>query len=149
MTAPPPYPRTPYLWPTPHATRDDRVLSRDEAGHWLREPVTVEEKLDGANVSLWLDPMTGPQVASRGGPDAMDRAGQLGRLRAWAGERLDAVAELLADGWAAYGEWLWLRHGAARRTTLCPTGSSSSTSGTWSRASRRCRFGTTAPVRSG
>lgn len=89
------------------------MLTPDEAGRWLREPVIAEEKLDGANVSLWLDPSAGPKVASRGGPDAMDRAGQLGRLRAWVGERLDAVGQLLADGWALYGEWLWLRHGTA------------------------------------
>lgn len=41
----------------------------------------------------------------------MDRAGQLGRLRAWAAERLPELEVLLADGWVLYGEWLWVRHG--------------------------------------
>ena len=53
------------------------------------------------------------QVAPRGGADAMDRAGQLGRLRAWAAERLPDLTVLLDDGWVLYGEWLWLRHGVA------------------------------------
>ena len=113
MRPPPPYPRTPYLWTPPSGAPDDKVLSPEEAARFLREPVVVEEKLDGANVSLWLDDDGLPQVASRGGPDAMDRAGQLGRLRAWAYEHLGALQTLLADGWAAYGEWLWLRHGVA------------------------------------
>lgn len=105
--APPPYPRTPHLWP-PDSGQARFVLAPAEAERWLREPVVVEEKLDGANVSLWWD--EGVQVASRGGPGSIDRAGQLGRLRAWAAARTEPLQELLADGWCAYGEWLWLRH---------------------------------------
>jgi hypothetical protein len=75
----------------------------------LSDPVVVEEKLDGANVSLWLDAGR-VRVASRGGVDAMDRASQLGRLRAWVAERHSGLTTLLADGRAAYGEWLWLEH---------------------------------------
>lgn len=107
-SAPPPYPRTPHLWPPAGGTAR-LVLGAAEADRWLHEPVVVEEKLDGANVSLWWD--GGPRVASRGGAGAMDRAGQLGRLRAWSAERAGALEVLLADGWALYGEWLWLRHG--------------------------------------
>ena len=43
----------------------------------------------------------------------MDRAGQLGRLHAWAVERLPDLAPLLRDGWVLYGEWSWLCHGVA------------------------------------
>lgn len=107
---PPPYPRTPHLWTVPGRIDDDRVIPPDERAGWLRAPLVVEEKLDGANVSLWLDDGR-MQVASRGGAGAMDRAGQLGRLRAWAAERDASLRGLLADGWAIYGEWLWLTHG--------------------------------------
>lgn len=107
---PPPYPRTPHLWPTTqHPSR--LVLSPVEAERWLHEPVIVEEKLDGANVSLWWD--DGVRVASRGGLGSMDRAGQLGRLRALTAERTETLRGLLADGWVLYAEWLWLRHGVA------------------------------------
>ncbi len=109
-SGPPPYPRTPHLWPD--AVRPARlVLSAPAVAHWLHEPVVVEEKLDGANVSLWWD--DGVQVASRGGVGSMDRAGQLGRLRAWAAQRAEPLQVLLADGSVLYGEWLWLRHGVA------------------------------------
>ncbi len=111
MTGPPPYPRTPHLWPdTAHPRR--LVVPPEEVADWLRSPVVVEEKLDGANVSLWWAEGA-VRVAPRGGPDAMDRAGQLGRLRAWAADRSDRLEPLLADGWVLYGEWLWMRHGVA------------------------------------
>ena len=107
MTAPPPYPRTPYLW-RDDGVKTNLVPSAERAG-WLTRPVVVEEKLDGANVSLWWE-SGAVRVASRGGEDARDRAGQLGRLRGWAAEHHLALATLLANGRAAYGEWLWLTH---------------------------------------
>lgn len=111
MTAPPAYPRTPYLWPPPAGAGEDRVVPPDEAATWLTSPVVVEEKLDGANVSIWREASGRIDVAPRGGPGAADRAGQLGRLRAWAAERDEALRTLTADGTAVYGEWLWLAHG--------------------------------------
>jgi RNA ligase len=92
---PQPYPRTPYLNETP-------------AG-FLDGPLRVEEKLDGANVALWrVDHDV--EVMSRGGPGAMDRGRQLGRLRAWVRERHDAVRQLTDDGTVIYAEWLWRTH---------------------------------------
>jgi len=108
---PPPYPRTPHLWP-PQASAGRLVLPPDEAQRWLQVPVVVEEKLDGANVALWLgEPESEVRVASRGGADARDRAGQLGRLRAWSAERREGLCRLLEGGWTLYAEWLWLEHG--------------------------------------
>lgn len=49
----------------------------------------------------------GSRVAGRAGRGAMDRAGQLGRLRAWGGRRIVALRTLLASGCVLYGEWLW------------------------------------------
>lgn len=73
--------------------------------------MVVEEKLDGANVSIWWD--CGLQIASRGGVGSQDRGNQLGRLRAWVAERATHLEPLLADGQVLYAEWLWVRHGVA------------------------------------
>ncbi len=107
--APPPYPRTPYLWPPSAGATDDRVLAPAERPAWLQRPVTVEEKLDGANVSVWWE-ADRPEVASRGGVGAMDRAGQLGPLRARVYASYEQLRGLLDGGWVLYAEWLWLTH---------------------------------------
>lgn len=98
MTPPAPYPRMAYL--------------ADDPGPFLGVPCDVEEKLDGANVAIWLDD-GGLRVMSRGGPGATDRAGQLGRLRAWVAERDEQLRKLCTGVTVVYGEWLWLRHGTA------------------------------------
>jgi RNA ligase len=106
----PPYPRVPHLAPGPGATRDDLVLSREACERLLEGGVHIEEKLDGANISLAIGDNRQIEVASRGGPGAIDRGNHLGRARAWATERSDALHRLLADGRILYGEWLLTRH---------------------------------------
>ncbi len=112
MTWPPQYPRVPHLPPAPEATRDDLVLDRRATSALLAERVVVEEKLDGANVMLWLD-RDAVKAATRGGPGARDRGAQLGPLRAWAAGRIDTLRPLLADRRVLYGEWMWLTHSIA------------------------------------
>jgi hypothetical protein len=70
----------------------------------------VEEKVDGANVSLWLEDGR-VLVGARGGTDTMDRGSQFGRLRGWVAEHDPALRPVLDSGWAMYAEWLWVRHG--------------------------------------
>jgi hypothetical protein len=111
MKACPPYPRVQHLAPGPGITRDDIVLSDDEREQLLGGRVRIEEKLDGANVSLAIGEDRGIEVASRGGPGAIDRGNHLGRARAWAVERSDDLHRLLSDGRILYGEWLLTRHG--------------------------------------
>lgn len=105
----PSYPRMPYLWGSEAITRGDRVLDSAQISDWLLHPVAVEEKLDGANVSIWLE-QSQIQVASRGGPDAMDRGGQLGPLRSRVNAGYGQFQPLLQNGLVLYAEWLWLTH---------------------------------------
>jgi hypothetical protein len=90
-------------------------LTPSQARPFFEEEVVMEEKLDGANVTLWLDANRIVQAATRGGTGALDRAGQLGPLRAWIGARADNLRDLLEGNWVLYGEWLWLSHGTAYR----------------------------------
>lgn len=111
MTAPPPYPRMPHLV-AGRGTRDDVVLGPDAASGLLTQLVMVEEKLDGANVTVWLEEGR-VSCSLRSGPGAMDRAGQLGPLRAWLAEHDEVMRLLLAPGVAVYAEWLLLTHSVA------------------------------------
>lgn len=113
MNHPPKYPRTPYLWSHASMSVEDRTLAPEEAQEWFTRPVLVEEKVDGANVTVWQDDRGLLQVASRGGAGASDRGRQLGRLRAWVAERMLPLTGATAGGQVLYGEWLWVRHGVA------------------------------------
>lgn len=108
---PKPYPRVAHLPPGAGASRDDQVLTPEQAAPFFSEPVAVEEKLDGASVALWLDSSSLIRAGTRGGAGAIDRARQLGPLRGWTAERADNLRGLLAGETVLYGEWLWLAHG--------------------------------------
>lgn len=85
------------------------MLSDDDVARMLERPVAIEEKLDGANVTIWCSDGR-VQCALRSGLGSTDRAGQLGPLRAWVAERSDALHALLVDAGALYAEWLLLSH---------------------------------------
>ena len=106
--SPPPYPRVGHLV-AGRGSRDDVDLDAAGVQAVVGGEVVVEEKLDGANVSLWLED---GQVACglRSGPGAMDRAGQLGPLRAWIAQHDEALRQALAHYEAIYAEWLLLSH---------------------------------------
>ena len=108
MSPPPPFPRVPHLVPG-RGTRDDVDLGPGEVAELLTREVVVEEKVDGANVSLWLEDGT-VRCGLKAGPGAMDRAGQLGPLRAWAARHDDSLRAVLDSCDAVYAEWLLVRH---------------------------------------
>lgn len=107
LEKPPSFPRIPHL-PGSAAGEDDTFVGWSEP--WLRRPLVVEEKLDGANVSLWLSGPDRIEVGPRSGARRRDRAGQLGRLRAWAEEHREALTTLLRPGEVLFAEWMWLQH---------------------------------------
>jgi hypothetical protein len=90
-------------------TRDDQSLPASAVDLLLADSLVVEEKLDGANVSLWYDNQS-VKAALRSGATSMDRAGQLGTLRAWAAQHSDHLIGLLSHGGVLYGEWLYVGH---------------------------------------
>ncbi|NLV56241.1 MAG: hypothetical protein GXY13_11585 [Acidimicrobiales bacterium] len=111
-TAPAPYPRIAHL-AGGRGTSDDKVLSETDRARLLGSPVAIEEKLDGANVVLWLDDHV-VRCALRSGPGGADRAGQLGPLRAWIAENNGALVGVLGDEpLGLYAEWLLLTHTVA------------------------------------
>lgn len=106
---PPSFPRIPRLTGGGDLG-DDRVAEAGLVRELLREPVVVEEKLDGMNVAVWLDGAGWPVVAGRSGKTQGDRGGQLGRVKTWLGEHAEAVKAVIEPGGALYGEWLGRVH---------------------------------------
>lgn len=109
---PPPYPRIPHLV-SGRGTRDDLVLDASSVRELLSHEAVAEEKLDGANVAVWKGSDGRPTAALRGGPEAPDRTGQRGQLRAWTAAH-DLQLDAVLDDWPVlFGEWMLLTHTVA------------------------------------
>jgi len=105
------YPQTPHLaWLGSSAPRDDKVLAREEAVQFLGHEVTVEEKLDGANVGISLDSFGELRFQNRGQFLEPPFTGQFTRLNGWATQYGQALVSLLAPDLILFGEWLAARH---------------------------------------
>lgn len=104
------YPSTPHLlWLSQTPPRNDKVLSAAEAEFLLRDRVTVEEKIDGANIGLSLGRDDQIQVQNRGGYLERPFGGQFSRLNGWLREHEDVLANLLR-GRIFFGEWCAAQH---------------------------------------
>jgi len=104
------FPRTPHLvWLGKSSPRGDKLMAAPEAGEWLRRPMSVEEKVDGANLGLSLGDGR-LRAQSRG--HYLDRraAGQWKPLWRWLARREERLHTLLAPSMIAFGEWCSAEH---------------------------------------
>lgn len=105
------FPQTPHLaWLGEGAPRDDKVLAADEVAALLAHDVVVEEKLDGANLGLSLDPEGGLRAQNRGQYLDAPHAGQFARLPMWLEQHGDALHNALQPHLILFGEWCAARH---------------------------------------
>ena len=105
------YPQTPHLaWLGSTSPRDDKVLSKSEAAELLSHEVTVEEKLDGANVGISLTPSGELRYQNRGQFLEPPFSGQFARLHGWSTQYDRALTKALLPGLVLFGEWLTARH---------------------------------------
>jgi hypothetical protein len=105
------FPHTPHLaWLGAGTPRDDKVLSPAEARALLAGEVTVEEKLDGANLGISRDPAGGLRLQNRGQYLIPPLGGQFSRATAWLARREHELAPALGDTLTLFGEWCAARH---------------------------------------
>jgi hypothetical protein len=109
------FPHTPHLaWLGQTESRADKVLSPSEAASLTSSVLTVEEKLDGANLGFSLGPGGELRVQNRGTYLAEPHAGQFARLHAWLATHGDGIVEALLDHHDTplilFGEWCAARH---------------------------------------
>ena len=119
MGPPPKYPRIPHLAPIAGMDRDDLLLDNRSRDYLLAHHAVVEEKLDGANISIWIEDSV-PRIGTRGGPNTSDRGGQRGRARAWAAEHADELRGALGNRYAVYAEWLLRRQRVCYDRLMAP-----------------------------
>lgn len=105
------FPTTPHLlWLGTTPARADKVLVRDEAETFLRPPVIVEEKVDGANLGLSFDAHGNLLAQNRGHLLQRGIKDQFAPLWAWLSERETRLFDALEDRFILFGEWCYARH---------------------------------------
>ena len=105
------FPTTPHLlWLGQSAVREDKVLTRAEAESFLSEPVTVEEKVDGANVGISFDSQGNSRVQNRGNLVPLGTQGQFAPLWIWLEKHENRLFDFLQDRLILFGEWCYARH---------------------------------------
>jgi ATP-dependent RNA circularization protein (DNA/RNA ligase family) len=106
------FPHTPHLvWLGEGHPREDKLLSREEAGEFLSGEVIVEEKVDGANLGISLGTDGRVRAQSRGNYLAPGRShAQWSPLWPWLAEHRAGLEEGLRGGLMLYGEWCYAKH---------------------------------------
>lgn len=105
------YPHTPHLaWLGANQPRDDKVLSPAEATELLDGEVTVEEKLDGANLGISMTADGSLRAQNRGQYLHEPFSGQFSKLHHWLMSHEASLKAALRPGLIAFGEWCAARH---------------------------------------
>ncbi|KAJ3041358.1 hypothetical protein HDV00_009499 [Rhizophlyctis rosea] len=111
------FPRTPHLLAlSPSISRDDLVLAPQDTKPFLSpRTVTLEEKIDGANLGITLVPDGTFIFRNRGKIITEASATQWGGLGRWSegpgGRGVRGVLERVGGGAVVFGEWMWAVHG--------------------------------------
>ncbi len=113
------FPHTPHIaWLGQGQPRDDKVLSPQEAQSLLSDVVTVEEKIDGANLGFSVDEDGTLRAQNRGKYlDIGSLDGQWKPLRQWLSTRREALIDALWPDLMLFGEWCYAVH-SVRYTRL-------------------------------
>ena len=109
------FPHTPHLaWLGSGDVRGDKVLTPPEAEHFLQAHLSVEEKVDGANLGLSLGPDGLLRLQQRGEYLQAPFQGQFTRLGSWLAVHGPALTAFLSEpqhrGLVLFGEWCAARH---------------------------------------
>jgi len=99
------FPRTPHLLRCgPGKPLDDLLFTAAEARRFLSAPILVEEKIDGANLGLSLDPRGRLRAQSRGRCRLGAPGNRPQSVRGWIGDNPSILLEtkqIQATGWKA------------------------------------------------
>lgn len=105
------FPRTRHLaWLGAAPPRDDKLMSEADAHALLQGDVTFEEKVDGANVGLFVREDGEVHARNRGTWLAPGGHPQFGPLWGWIAARTTALCTQLGTDLVLFGEWVFAVH---------------------------------------
>lgn len=105
------FPRTPYLIePSVLTSRQDKVLTKEEAMPFFSESVIIEEKIDGANLGISFNVDGTICLQNRGHYLSHPFSGQWELLPNWLNGKSDSLFDVLLDRYILFGEWCYVTH---------------------------------------
>jgi len=107
------FPRTRHIVDMGSATRDDLLYTEAEAKEFYAKghPVSIEEKVDGANLGLSISTEGEIRAQNRSHYVNSSTHRQFGQLDAWIEQHRAALFEILEPGrHVLFGEWLYAKH---------------------------------------
>ena len=108
------FPHTPHIqWLGSGKPRGDKLLSANEVKELLQAELTVEEKIDGANVGFSVDADGKLRAQNRGAWIEQDAGGQFKHLWRWAKRYEQDLISLLGTDLILFGEWCYACHSLA------------------------------------
>ena len=105
------FPVTKYIIaPENGLSRTDRVFSGSEVQQLLQHKLTIEEKIDGANLGISFSGQGDLLLQNRGGWVQKPYAGQWKKLEEWIPLHQDTLFDYLTDRYILFGEWCYAQH---------------------------------------
>ncbi|OQR88602.1 hypothetical protein THRCLA_10216 [Thraustotheca clavata] len=109
------FPRTKHLLPSKSISRDDLVLDPTDAAVFVNTEITIQEKVDGANLGLFLTNDFKVVAQNRSHFCNSETAPQFKGLDIWIQMHQFELIDLLSPPgrYVLYGEWLFAQHSIA------------------------------------
>lgn len=106
------FPRTHHLYNLGSASRDDLILTPNEQKEFLNREIVIEEKIDGANFGISIDPETYKiMFQNRSHYVSSAYSTQFKKLDNWENENREDLFKIIIPGrYILFGEWLFARH---------------------------------------
>jgi ATP-dependent RNA circularization protein (DNA/RNA ligase family) len=105
------FPSTPYLIATKNQIlRSDKLMTIKERDDFLSHHITVEEKIDGANLGISFDSDGNTKVQNRGGYLNKPYLGQWKKLSEWLSCKENKLFDCLGTEYILFGEWCYASH---------------------------------------
>lgn len=106
------FPRTRHLANLGSASRNDLMLDQNDIREFLNNELWIEEKIDGANMGISIDPVTYKIIfQNRSHYITSNYAAQFKKLDMWRDAHLTELFEIIEPGrHILYGEWVFSKH---------------------------------------
>lgn len=105
------FPSTPHLlFSSENISRTDKLLPIEEKELLFSNPITIEEKIDGANLGISFTGNGDLFLQNRGQYLYQPYLGQWEKLSSWLAHYQDMLFDVLENNLILFGEWCYAKH---------------------------------------